>query len=116
MAADAFHVVDEARLPADAGALDGIRTDTAFNLEGRPDFAITLEEIDKATIKLAPKHADAHIALGAFHAEVTAVRTKVHDMLVQKKTKDEIWAMLQRDHKWNQFQQRSVDGLLLELQ
>ncbi len=46
-------VVDEARLPADAGALDGIRTDTAFNLEGRPDFAITLEEIDKATIKLA---------------------------------------------------------------
>lgn len=54
--------------------------------------------------------------LRAFHAEVTAVRTKVHDMLVQKKTKDEIWAMLQRDHKWNQFQQRSIDGLMLELQ
>ena len=52
----------------------------------------------------------------AFHAETLAVRTKVHDMLVQKKTKDEIWAMLQRDHKWNQFQQRSVDGLLIELQ
>jgi outer membrane protein TolC len=46
-------VVDEARLPTDATALDGIRTDPAFNLEGRPDFAIMLEEIDKATVKLA---------------------------------------------------------------
>lgn len=46
-------VVDEARLPADATALDGIRSDPAFNLEGRPDFAIMLEEIDKATVKLA---------------------------------------------------------------
>ncbi len=46
-------VVDEARLPADARALDGIRTDPAFNLEGRPDFAIMLEEIDKANIRLA---------------------------------------------------------------
>lgn len=46
-------VVEDTRLPADAGALDGIRTDPAFNLEGRPDFAILLEEIDKATVKLA---------------------------------------------------------------
>lgn len=46
-------IVDEARLPTDATALDGIRTDPAFNLEGRPDFAIMLEEIDKATVKLA---------------------------------------------------------------
>nr|WP_246381529.1 TolC family protein [Novosphingobium chloroacetimidivorans] len=46
-------VVDESRLPDDATALDGIRIDPAFNLEGRPDFAILLEEIDKATIKLA---------------------------------------------------------------
>ncbi|WP_183954878.1 TolC family protein [Sphingobium fontiphilum] len=46
-------VVDEARLPDDAEALDGIRTDPAFNLEGRPDFAIMLEEIEKATVKLA---------------------------------------------------------------
>ena len=52
----------------------------------------------------------------AFQADTLAVRTKVHDMIVQKKTKDEIWAMLQRDHKWNQFQQRTVDGLLIELQ
>ncbi len=46
-------IVAETRLPADAAALDGIRTETAFNLEGRPDFAIMLEEIDKATVKLA---------------------------------------------------------------
>lgn len=46
-------VVEDARLPDDARALDGIRTDPAFNLEGRPDFAILLEEIDKATVKLA---------------------------------------------------------------
>lgn len=46
-------VVDEMRLPADAAALDGIRTNSAFNLEGRPDFAIMLQEIDKATVKLA---------------------------------------------------------------
>lgn len=54
--------------------------------------------------------------LRAFRDDVMAVRTKVHDMIVQKKTKDEIWAMLQRDHKWNQFQLRTVDGLLIELQ
>lgn len=46
-------VVDEARLPGDATALGGMRTDPAFNLEGRPDFAIMLEEIDKATVRLA---------------------------------------------------------------
>jgi len=33
--------------------MNGIRTDPAFNLEGRPDVAIMLEEIDKATINLA---------------------------------------------------------------
>lgn len=46
-------VVDEAQLPTDATALAGIRPDPAFNLEARPDFAILLEEIDKATVRLA---------------------------------------------------------------
>lgn len=46
-------IVDEARLPADAAALDGVRTDPAFNLQGRPDFAILLEEIDQASVRLA---------------------------------------------------------------
>jgi glyoxylase-like metal-dependent hydrolase (beta-lactamase superfamily II) len=52
----------------------------------------------------------------AFRDDTMAVRTKVHDMIVQKRTKDEIWAMLQRDHKWNQFQLRTLDGLMIELQ
>ncbi|EQB12705.1 multidrug transporter [Sphingobium lactosutens DS20] len=46
-------VVDEARLPDAADAFGDLRVDPAFNLESRPDFAILLEEIDKATIKLA---------------------------------------------------------------
>lgn len=46
-------VVDEARLPDAADAFGDLRVDPAFNLEGRPDFAILLEEIDKATVKLA---------------------------------------------------------------
>lgn len=46
-------VVDEARLPADASGFGSVNADPAFNLEGRPDFAILLEEIDKATVKLA---------------------------------------------------------------
>ena len=46
-------VVDEARLPDAASAFGALRVDPAFNLEGRPDFAILLEEIDKTTIKLA---------------------------------------------------------------
>ncbi len=45
--------VDDARLPDNAASLDAIRVDPAFNLDGRPDLAILLEEIDKATVKLA---------------------------------------------------------------
>lgn len=46
-------IVDDARLPVDVDALDGLRTDRAFNPDSRPDFAILLQEIDNATIKLA---------------------------------------------------------------
>ncbi len=46
-------VVNEARLPADTSGFGRLNVDPAFNLEGRPDFAILLEEIDKATVKLA---------------------------------------------------------------
>ena len=55
--------------------------------------------------------------LKKFRDETMSVRTQVHDMIVQKKTKDDIWAMLQKDHHWSpQFQLRSVDGLMVELQ
>jgi outer membrane protein TolC len=46
-------VVDEGRLPGDMRGFGDMRVDPAFNLDGRPDFAILLEEIDKATVKLA---------------------------------------------------------------
>jgi outer membrane protein TolC len=46
-------VVDEGRLPDDMRGFGDLRVDPAFNLDGRPDFAILLEEIDKATVKLA---------------------------------------------------------------
>lgn len=46
-------LVEEGRLPEAANAFGRVRTDPAFNLAGRPDFAVLLEEIDKATVKLA---------------------------------------------------------------
>ncbi|MFS0850886.1 TolC family protein [Novosphingobium panipatense] len=46
-------IVEDTRLPEETSALGGLRIDPAFNLEGRPDFAILLEEIDKATVRLA---------------------------------------------------------------
>ncbi|NOT44432.1 MAG: MBL fold metallo-hydrolase [Acidobacteria bacterium] len=54
--------------------------------------------------------------LRKFRDSTMAVRTRVHQMLVEKKTKDEIWQVLQSEFRWNQFQQRSVDGLMIELQ
>jgi len=83
------------------------------------DWPFTLDRalgLDFDTV--VPGHGDVttKASLKAFRDDTMAVRTKVHDMIVQKKTKDEIWAMLQKDHKWTTFQQRSVDGLLIELQ
>ena len=46
-------VVGETRLPSDASGFGTLNVDPAYNLAGRPDFAILLEEIDKATVKLA---------------------------------------------------------------
>ena len=67
---------------------------------------------------VVPGHGDVttKAELRKFRDDTMAVRTKVHDMIVAKKTKDEIWAMLQKDHHWTTFQQRSIDGLMIELQ
>ncbi|RJG54114.1 multidrug transporter [Sphingobium terrigena] len=46
-------VVDDARLPDEAKAFDGLGTDPTLNLERQPGFAILLKEIDKAMVKLA---------------------------------------------------------------
>ena len=52
-----------------------------------------------------------------FRDTTMTVRTRVHDMVVQKKTKDEIAKMLMADFKWGQLQMmRSLDGMLVELQ
>lgn len=83
------------------------------------DWPATLDSalrLDFDTV--VPGHGDltTKAEMRKFRDDTMAVRTKVHDMIVAKKTKDEIWTMLQNDHKWTTFQQRSVDGLLIELQ
>jgi glyoxylase-like metal-dependent hydrolase (beta-lactamase superfamily II) len=67
---------------------------------------------------VVPGHGDVttKAEMRKFRDDTMAVRTQVHDMIVAKKSKDEIWAMLQKDHHWNQFQQRTIDGLMIELQ
>jgi glyoxylase-like metal-dependent hydrolase (beta-lactamase superfamily II) len=55
--------------------------------------------------------------LRRFRDTTLSVRTKVRDMIVGKKTRDEILKMLQADFKWGQLQfTRSLDGLIAELQ
>lgn len=46
-------VVAAKRLPSSADAFEGMRIDPFFEIEERPDFGILLEEIDKASVKLA---------------------------------------------------------------
>jgi cyclase len=52
-----------------------------------------------------------------FRDSTVTLRTKVHDMIAQKKTKAEIEKMLRGDFKFADLHiQRSLDGLMLELQ
>jgi glyoxylase-like metal-dependent hydrolase (beta-lactamase superfamily II) len=52
-----------------------------------------------------------------FRDSTLTLRTKVHDMIAQKKTKAEIEKMLRTDFKFADLHiQRSLDGLMLELQ
>src|SRR5213593_4655182 len=45
------------------------------------------------------------------------LRTRVHDMVVQKKTRDEIAKMLQAEFHWTQLHlDRSLDGAIVEMQ
>ncbi|WP_245656186.1 TolC family protein [Novosphingobium naphthalenivorans] len=46
-------MVDASRLPSLASAFDGMAIDPFFEIEDRPDFGILLEEIEKASVKLA---------------------------------------------------------------
>jgi glyoxylase-like metal-dependent hydrolase (beta-lactamase superfamily II) len=52
-----------------------------------------------------------------FRDSTVTLRTKVHDMIAQKKTKADIEKMLRSDFKFADLHiQRSLDGLMLELQ
>ena len=52
-----------------------------------------------------------------FRDSTVALRNSVHEMVVQKKTRDDISRMLQRDYHWIQvLLDRSLDGLMGELQ
>ena len=52
-----------------------------------------------------------------FRDSTLALRNRVHEMVVQKKSRTEIATMLQRDFHWFQFPlDRGLDGLIGELQ
>jgi hypothetical protein len=52
-----------------------------------------------------------------FRDTTLALRNRVHEMVVQKKTRDEIATMLQTDYHWIQvLLDRGLDGLIGELQ
>ncbi len=52
-----------------------------------------------------------------FRDSTLALRNRVHEMIVQKKTRDDIARMLQRDYHWIQvLLDRGLDGLIGELQ
>jgi hypothetical protein len=55
--------------------------------------------------------------LRKFRDTAMTLRTRVHDMIVQKRTKAEIEKMLRTDFFFADLHiQRSLDGLLVELQ
>jgi hypothetical protein len=52
-----------------------------------------------------------------FRDSTLALRNRVHEMVVQKKKRDEIARMLQTDYHWIPvLLDRSLDGLIGELQ
>lgn len=68
---------------------------------------------------VVPGHGDVttKAELKKFRDNTLAVRNRVHDMLLQKKTKAEIQQMLATDYKWGALQMsRSLDGIMVELQ
>jgi len=50
-----------------------------------------------------------------FRDSTLAVRNAVHDMIVDKKGKDEVWKMLQDRFHWAAFQAGTIDGMMAEL-
>jgi glyoxylase-like metal-dependent hydrolase (beta-lactamase superfamily II) len=50
-----------------------------------------------------------------FRARTVALRNRVHDFIVQKKTRDDLVAMLRKEFHWTDFHVQSLDGLMAEL-
>ena len=50
-----------------------------------------------------------------FRDSTLAVRNAVHEMIVAKKSKDEVWKMLQDRFHWAPFLEGTVDGMMIEL-
>jgi glyoxylase-like metal-dependent hydrolase (beta-lactamase superfamily II) len=68
---------------------------------------------------VVPGHGDitTKLEMRKFRASTLELRNRVHEMVVQKKTRDEIARMLQSDFHWIQLLlDRSLDGLIGELQ
>jgi glyoxylase-like metal-dependent hydrolase (beta-lactamase superfamily II) len=68
---------------------------------------------------VVPGHGDVttKAEMRKFRESTVRLRTRVHDMLTQKKSKDEIAKMLQSEFHFAELHlQRSLDGLMVELQ
>lgn len=68
---------------------------------------------------VVPGHGDVttRAEMRRFRDSTVAIRTRVHEMIVQKKTRDEISRMLQSEFHWQQLHlNRGLDGMLAELQ
>jgi glyoxylase-like metal-dependent hydrolase (beta-lactamase superfamily II) len=50
-----------------------------------------------------------------FRDSTLAVKTTVHQMIADKKSKDEVWKVLQERFHWAPFLANTVDGLMIEL-
>ena len=55
--------------------------------------------------------------MAKFRESTVTLRNRIHDMLVQKKTRDDIVQMLRKEFHWEQLHlDRGLDGALAELQ
>ena len=52
-----------------------------------------------------------------FRDSTVAVRNRIHEMMQQKKTRDEIAKVMQSEFHWGELQlSRSLDGAMAEMQ
>lgn len=66
---------------------------------------------------VVPGHGDVTTKqeMARFREGTLALRTRMHEMLLQKKTRDEIAAMVQTEFHWGQMQMSHLDGAIAEM-